>query len=179
MYFEINILSYLMESPHYGYEIKKKLTESVGACTTISNNTLYPILRKYEKMGAATKSVERTEGGQERIIYTLTDIGRKAFVDLLWYFPDSLMNNREEFCTRLSFFPYLNKEVRMRVLYLREQFIQNARNKVRQSHELYDSLRPHTQKLLDFHTGIMQGEEELIRYFRDKVDDPCILTERS
>jgi DNA-binding PadR family transcriptional regulator len=56
MYFDIYILSYLMESPHYGYEIKKKLADSVGACASISNNTLYPILRKYEKMGAATKS---------------------------------------------------------------------------------------------------------------------------
>ena len=166
-----------MESPHYGYEIKKKLTESVGACTTISNNMLYPILRKYEKKGATTKSIERTAGGQERIIYTLTDIGRQAFVDLLWHFPDSLMNSREEFCTRLSFFPYLNEKARMRVLYLREQFIQNARTKVDYRDEERASLRPHTQKMLAFHEGVLQGEEELIRYFREKMDEPCVLDE--
>ena len=175
MYFDIYILSYLMEAPHYGYEIKKKLADSVGACASISNNTLYPILRKYEKMGAATRSVEQKEGGQERIVYTLTDAGRRAFVDILWNFPDSMVNSRDEFCTRLSFFPYLNKSARIRLLDLREKFVKNSRSKVARK-GLDPPAEPHKAKMLAFFDVVMSGEEELIRHFRERIDDPCLLT---
>ncbi len=175
MYYEIYVLSFLMQAPHYGYEIKKKLIASVGACTAISNNTLYPILRKYEKMGAAVKTAERTADGQERFVYALTDSGRKAFVDLLWNFPDSLMNNRDEFCARLSFFACLNKEARVRVLSLREQYLKASKSKVLQKTAQEAALHPYRQKMLDFHMGIILGEEELIRYFRERMDDPCLL----
>jgi len=176
MYFDIYILSYLMETPHYGYEIKKKLSESVGACATISNNTLYPILRKYENMGAATKSVEQNDGGQERIVYTLTDKGRKVFVDMLWNFPDSMINNRDEFCTRLSFFPFLSREARVRLLDLREKFLKDSRGKVEKGLAA-PNLPSHKAKLREFHMRIIEGEEELIRHFRARVDEPCLLTE--
>ncbi|MGI6192886.1 MAG: PadR family transcriptional regulator [Christensenellales bacterium] len=174
MYFDLYILSFLMEAPHYGYEIKKKLIDHVGACASVSNNTLYPILRKYERMGAATRSVELSEGGQERIVYTLTDVGRKAFVNVLWNFPDNVVNDRDEFCIRLSFFPYMNRESRVRLLDLREKFLQNSRSKVERSLALPDAPE-HKIKLRQFHMGIICGEEELIRYFRARVDEPCIL----
>lgn len=175
MYFDIYILSYLMEAPQYGYGIKKKLADSVGACASISNNTLYPILRKYEKMGAAVKSVEQKEGGQERFVYTLTDAGHKAFVDILWNFPDSMINSRDEFCTRLSFFPYLSKQARIRLLDLREAFVKSARSKV-ERRDFDPPAEPHKAKMLEFFDTVMSGEEELIRYFRERIDDPCLLT---
>lgn len=174
MYFDLYILSFLMEAPHYGYEIKKKLADSVGACSHISNNTLYPILRKYENMGAATRSVEHNEGGQERIVYALTDVGRKAFVDILWNFPDSVINSRDEFCIRLSFFPYLNREARVRLLDLREKILKDSRAKVERKLAEVD-LPPHKAKLREFHLSVIEGEEELIRYFRQHIDDPCLL----
>ncbi|MDQ7095437.1 helix-turn-helix transcriptional regulator [Desulfosporosinus sp. PR] len=49
MCYDIFILGCLMDGPHHGYNIKKLLSERFSACTTINNNTLYSLLRRYEQ----------------------------------------------------------------------------------------------------------------------------------
>lgn len=178
MYLEVYILSYLMVSPQYGYELKKKLIDSVGSCMTVSNNTLYPILRRYEKTGAAVKEVEMVPGKPPRNIYTLTDLGRELFVEILWHFPDRLMEDREEFCARLSLFSYMNPEARRRALTLRGEFLGQARGKIAPSRAYTPPLKqPYGQKMLAFFEGILDGEEELIDFYSAHIDDPCLLDE--
>ena len=75
---EVCDLSVLLEEDSYGYRIIKDLE----GCITISESTLYPILRRLETAGAL--SVYSAEhNGRLRKYYKITDEGRKKIQDFL------------------------------------------------------------------------------------------------
>lgn len=49
---ELPILGLLHEEPMHGYELKKRLDETLGAVTGVSYGSLYPALRRLERAGA-------------------------------------------------------------------------------------------------------------------------------
>ncbi len=171
MYYDLFILGSIMEEPHYGYEIKKKLSEGFRACSPISNNTLYPILKKYQDLGATRKTVETTEGKPNRIIYHITDEGRRLFVDQLRHFPDSLLQSREDFFMRLMYFHYLDRETRVRALDVRQAFLEQCLDQI--LGRFTDMPIPDTNQ---FHVDLLRSESALIEKFRARLDEPCLLT---
>ena len=174
MYYEVFLLNNLMEAPSYGYILKKKLIKDLEICTSISSNTIYSILRKYERLGVVTKKIEILENKPPRYIYTITAYGRKYFVNLLRDFPESLITDRDEFCTRLSFFSFLDKHARIRLLDLREKHLEFTKKCL----EEYSGLNHFNQEqsvFKDFNMSIVNAEEKLIDFFRGKLDAPCII----
>lgn len=62
----------------YGYLVVKRIEElSDGACRP-TESTIYPALDQLHKEGYATTN-EVTAGTRKRIVYALTDKGRKAY----------------------------------------------------------------------------------------------------
>ena len=49
---ELAILGLLAETPLHGYELKKRLSETLGPLWGISFGSLYPALRRLERSGA-------------------------------------------------------------------------------------------------------------------------------
>ena len=49
---ELAVLGLLSEQPLHGYELKKRLSETLGPLWGISFGSLYPALRRLEKSGA-------------------------------------------------------------------------------------------------------------------------------
>ena len=49
---ELAILGLLQEQPRHGYELKKRLGETLGSFWGISFGSLYPALRRLERSGA-------------------------------------------------------------------------------------------------------------------------------
>ena len=62
---ELAVLGLLSEQPLHGYELKKRLSETLGPLWGISFGSLYPALRRLEKSGAieATEAVELPVAG--------------------------------------------------------------------------------------------------------------------
>src|SRR3954469_20942811 len=48
---ELAVLGLLAEQPRHGYELKKRLSETLGALWGISFGSLYPALRRLERGG--------------------------------------------------------------------------------------------------------------------------------
>lgn len=72
------VLAVLSRGDSYGY----KLTEDVGKLISVSESTLYPILRRLESAGMVTVySVEHR--GRLRKYYSITDAGRRRITDFL------------------------------------------------------------------------------------------------
>lgn len=67
---DVCVLAALREKDSYGYEIIKK----VGQYASISESTLYPILRRLESAGALTVR-EETYNGRLRKYYAITKKG--------------------------------------------------------------------------------------------------------
>ncbi len=179
MYYAIHILSCLMNGPCYGYEIKKRIQQIEGACVVLSNNAIYPLLRAYEKQGAAEKTVEVVEGKPNRIIYSITPIGHQLFADTLRCFPDALMMSREEFFIRLLYFKFLNIETRKRTLELRKAFLQNSTDILERNEAEAGLLRlvGDMSVLANYHAQLNALEFNVIAQYEAKIDMPCCLTD--
>ena len=75
---DVCVLRSLCEGDSYGYRIIKDISPYV----TISESTLYPILKRLESMGCLTVySVEHS--GRLRKYYAITEAGRERIKDLL------------------------------------------------------------------------------------------------
>ncbi len=71
------VLGLLTYAPLSGYDIRRIYEQSLGNFWSESYGAIYPILKKLEEEGLATREVERGEGKPDRNVYTITDLGRE------------------------------------------------------------------------------------------------------
>lgn len=125
---DVLLLSKLANGPRHGYELRKQIEESTGR--TLSNNSLYPALRRFAEAGAVTRTAEPQEGRPPRHVYTITDVGRELLHDLLADLPPELAGDPAEFLARLAGFGRLTPEERLRVLDAREAAVAAQRDRL-------------------------------------------------
>ncbi|MFI6502631.1 PadR family transcriptional regulator [Nonomuraea typhae] len=70
------LLSVLEHEPLHGYAIIEALQERSGGSLSVPTGTVYPALRKLERVGYLV-SEWATVGGRKRRTYRLTDSGRR------------------------------------------------------------------------------------------------------
>jgi len=141
---ELAILGYLTEGPLHGYELKKRLGDSLGSLWGVSFGSLYPALRRLERAGAiqdvdptgpsggvaarplpstgsldgdlATARLRRTPrpGRRPRKAYRITADGRERFTHLL--LDGSGADDERAFALKLSFARHLDPVSRLELL---------------------------------------------------------------
>ncbi|HVV14567.1 PadR family transcriptional regulator [Amycolatopsis sp.] len=119
MWIEVLLLAKLARGPLHGYELRREVEASTGH--TLSNNSLYPSLRKFVDAGAVTRSAEEQEGKPPRHVYRITDVGREMLHDLLADLPEELAGNDSEFLARLGNFGWLRAAEQLAVLDARDR----------------------------------------------------------
>jgi len=119
VWIEILLLSRLASAPMHGYELRKAVEASTGRA--LSNNSLYPTLRRFVDAGAVTRSAEEQEAKPPRHVYTITEVGRELLHDLLAEFPEELALGDEEFLARVGNFSWLRPGERVAVLDVRDR----------------------------------------------------------
>jgi DNA-binding PadR family transcriptional regulator len=97
----------------------------------LSNNSLYPHLRRFEELGAVTSTLEEQDGRPDRRIYAITDAGRRLFTELVSTLPAELAGNDEEFLVRLSFFDEIDPPARKAILAARAHVVSERIAQVR------------------------------------------------
>lgn len=97
------VLGILSRGPASGYDIRKQIREGVGHFWNESYGQIYPILKSLHEEGLATRQTESQSGKPDRIVYALTDKGRRQLDDWL----DESMNymhvERNELLLKLFF----------------------------------------------------------------------------
>ncbi len=137
MALDILILSVLRSGPVHGYELKRQVQRPSSAA--LSNNSLYPHLKRFEETGAVTSTIEVQEARPARRIYALTPLGRSLFHDLVSTLPPELAGDEEEFLVRLSFFHEIGRAQRAAILTARERALDD---RIAQIDELSDPAHP-------------------------------------
>ena len=122
---DLAILGLLRESDLHGYEIRRRLGEILGPIARLSFGTLYPALNRLETEGAVrvvnvTKSRTRLTTERGRKVYTLTDIGKEIFEELLEAGSTAATDDKA-FAIRMAFARYLPKDARLRFLVRRRE----------------------------------------------------------
>lgn len=135
--YELALLGVLADSPMHGYELRKRLTETLGTVRALSFGSLYPALRRLEHAGqiavqepptdpdAVPLSSRRsrvtyqiTAEGKERLAALLDDCGPQAFTD-------------EGFLLHLAFFSRTAAQARLRILEGRRRRVEERREGLR------------------------------------------------
>jgi DNA-binding PadR family transcriptional regulator len=128
MWIEVLLLAKLAKGPRHGYELRKDIGESTGH--ELSNNSLYPTLRRFAEAGAVARSAEPQEGRPPRHVYTITDVGRELLHDLLAELPDEQAGDSAEFLSRLANFDQLTTDERLAVLDARDRAVMRQHDRL-------------------------------------------------
>jgi len=138
---ELAVLGLLAEQPRHGYDLKKRLSETLGPLWGISFGSLYPALRRLERAGAIEAVEETASPSAEsafvptgslkgdlaaarmrlrprpsrrtRRAYRITDSGRELFTELL---TDESDDDERAFAVKLLFCGHLVPSARLAFL---------------------------------------------------------------
>lgn len=75
---ELCVLSLLHRKDFYGYE----LVEHISRDISISEGTIYPLLRKFRKEGYVDTYLQESQEGPPRKYYNLTSKGKEVYEDM-------------------------------------------------------------------------------------------------
>ncbi|HTK16613.1 MAG TPA: PadR family transcriptional regulator [Acidimicrobiia bacterium] len=192
---ELAVLGLLSEQPLHGYELKKRLSETLGPLWGISFGSLYPALRRLERSGAieetdavdltiagtvstgsldgdlaAARTRRRTlPGRRTRKAYRVTPRGEELFADLL---TDETADDERSFALKLSFCRHLEPAGRLAFLERRRAQLSQRLAKTRRT----PASRPidrYTRSLLEHRTQSTQHDiawiDELIARERESI----------
>jgi DNA-binding PadR family transcriptional regulator len=137
---ELAVLGLLAEQPRHGYDLKKRLSETLGPLRGVSFGSLYPALRRLERTGAIV-AVDDEPGAsgtpfvptgslkgdlaaarmrlrarptrRNRRAYAITDHGRELFAELL---TDPADDDERAFAVKLLFCGHLDPAARLAFL---------------------------------------------------------------
>lgn len=164
---ELAILGILKNQELHGYELKKRLTETIGPLTSVSFGSLYPALARLEAAGAVkaveartgTKPIPMTgslgaevaafragrgavRGSRGKKVYGITGRGHELFAELLTASSHSPEDDRG-FNLRLAFARYLPPDARLGLLERRRaqlvERLAKARSSIRSSRDRLDN----------------------------------------
>ena len=133
---ELAILGLLKEQELHGYELKKRLAETVGS--GISFGSLYPALNRLTTVGAlhvvvsgASVAKSDTRGSRGKKVYGITDHGEQLFDELLAG-DTATSEDERSFNLRLAFARHLTRDARIGMMERRRAFLLErlARTKV-------------------------------------------------
>jgi DNA-binding PadR family transcriptional regulator len=192
---ELAVLGLLSEQPLHGYELKKRLSETLGPLWGISFGSLYPALRRLERSGA----IEETEAGdvvatignistgsldgdlaaarvrfrarptrRTRKAYRVTARGEEMFAELL---TDETADDERSFALKLSFCRHLDPAQRLSFLERRRAQLSQRLATTRRTAQPTRTIDRYTRSLLEHRTQSTQHDlawiDELIAQERD------------
>jgi len=128
VWIEVLLLAKLARGPMHGYELRKDIEASTGRA--LSNNSLYPTLRRFVEAGAVSRSAEEQRAKPPRHVYTITEVGREFLHDMLADLPDELAGDDWEFLARVGNFGWLREEERLAVLGARQRALTRERERL-------------------------------------------------
>ncbi len=121
---EVAILGLLKERSMHGYQLSKRLTDTLGGFWRVSYGSLYPTLRRLERDGAVERVFDQQEVGRRKNVYRITEKGEELFQELLEEAGAESSSEDNRFRVRLAFFKYLAPDTRIRLLEKRRAYLE-------------------------------------------------------
>ncbi len=99
--------------PTHGYELRKRLSESVGTMRRLSFGSLYPALHRLEEAGLITAEASPVKPGRRaHITYAITEAGRAHLTESL----EHVDSDDESFAVALGLMSQASPAARLRLL---------------------------------------------------------------
>lgn len=157
------ILGLLSHEPLTGYEIKKRIDKTLKFFWSASFGSIYPTLAQLEKENKVTR-LETLERGRDKIIYTITSIGRESLAAWL-QLPAEKNELRYELLLKLFFGDNTSTMQSLNQINLFEQKIKSElpylKGAVKQLESIQDTETAHKYYLLTAKFGVKTYEAYL------------------
>jgi DNA-binding PadR family transcriptional regulator len=161
---ELAILGLLKERAMHGYQLSKRLADTLGAFWKVSYGSLYPALKRLEREGAVESAFPREEVGRRKNVYRITAKGEEMFSELLQEAgEESWEDNR--FRVRLAFFQYLKPDTRLRLLEKRRAYLEDRLSQIK------TSLAKARERIDNYTLSLMRHGEEATQQDIKWLDD--------
>lgn len=129
---ELAILGLLKERAMHGYQLKKRLAETLGGFWQVSYGSLYPALKRLQREEAVEMAFPKQDVGRRRNVYRITPKGEALFADLLERAGHEATQDGG-FSVRFAFFRYLKPEKRIGLLERRRAFLEGRLAELKRS----------------------------------------------
>ena len=120
----------------HGYQLKKRLADTLGSFWQVSYGSLYPALKRLQREGAVEMIFPREQVGRRKNVYRINKKGEELFAELLERAGHEATED-SGFQVRLAFFKYLKPETRIRLLERRRAFLEGRWSNLKQSLQSY------------------------------------------
>jgi DNA-binding PadR family transcriptional regulator len=181
------VLGLLTEGPLHGYELRKRLADSLGALSSVSFGSLYPALRRLERSGAIqvlegddapapAAGAALTTGSlsgdlaaarrrrrplatrRPRKAYQITDRGRELFNELLTAQETAGGDEERTFALKIAFCRFLPGERRLEMLERRRARLLERLAKARAAQADERDQDPYLKSLLEHRTRSIEHD---------------------
>jgi DNA-binding PadR family transcriptional regulator len=173
---ELAILGLLKERAMHGYQLKKRLADTLGSFWQVSYGSLYPALKRLQREGAVEMIFPREQVGRRKNVYRITEQGEALFADLLERAGQEATED-SGFSVRFAFFKYLKPETRIRLLERRRAFLEGRWSNIRNSLQSYkERIDSYTLSLMNHELAATETDirwlEDLIQAEQRQVQAP-------
>src|SRR2546428_1492075 len=148
---ELAILGLLKERAMHGYQLKKRLSDTLGSFWQVSYGSLYPALRRLQREAAVEMIFPKEQVGRRKNVYRITDKGEALFAELLERAGQEATQD-SGFSVRFAFFKYLKPETRIRLLERRRAYLEGRGSK------LTESLRAYKERIDSYTLSLMNHQ---------------------
>jgi DNA-binding PadR family transcriptional regulator len=137
---ELAVLGLLHQSPMHGYELRKRLSTTLGAFRAFSYGSLYPCLKSLVAQGLIVEDVAAADdqaappltAKRAKIVYRLTAEGKEHLQNLLAEAGPAAWED-ENFGVHFALFAQTDADVRLRILEGRRSRLEERLDNVRTS----------------------------------------------
>lgn len=181
---ELAVLGLLKEGPMHGYELKKRLSFTLGPLYAVSYGSLYPCLGRLRQAGLVQerageskprrrrKTTDKPPDGmsarivpRRRKVYEITASGESFFFEQLEL---GAVYDTDRFQTRFAFFRYMPKEMRLRLLEHRKAYLEEKLGEFKESlRATQERMDAYSRSLIDH--GVETTEQD-IRWLEGLID---------
>lgn len=172
------LLGFLMKGSMTGYELKKRFSISFSFFSGVSYGSIYPALKKLEQEGLVSLKVEIQDGAPNRKVYTITQSGKKSFMQALAA-PYTIEKPRNAFLARLFFFSCLAPEERLAAATSHLESIQEVRKNIKTVGPQIKGRADRYQYLcytfgVRFYDDLVKNVSQLVRELEDEVSNQVV-----
>lgn len=173
---ELAILGLLKERAMHGYQLKKRLADTLGSFWQVSYGSLYPALKRLQREGAVEMIFPREQIGRRKNVYRITEMGEGLLGELLERAGQEATED-SGFSVRFAFFKYLKPETRIRLLERRRAFLESRWSTIKASLQSYkEQIDSYTLSLMNHQLAATETDirwlEDLIQAEQRQVQPP-------
>ena len=106
------LLGSLFDKSLSGYDLKKLFSLSFAFFSGLSYGSIYPALKQLKQEGLITMKLEIQESAPNRKVYTITEAGKKAFLNSIKS-PFGIERYKNALLMRMFFFAHLSEKERL------------------------------------------------------------------